>query len=100
MITFGLNYDVKSEFRDEFLRVTREALGAMDGVQGHRQTRLYEDVDEPNSFMIYSDWETKADFTAFLRSDGFKSVQAAGRDMLQKRPSHNIYTRGAMQDDA
>lgn len=100
MITFGLNYDVKPEFREEFERVTREALKAMEGVPGHRETRLYQDVDRPDSYMIYSDWETKADFTAFLRSDGFKQVQTMGREMLQERPRHNIYTRGAMQDDA
>lgn len=100
MITFGLNYDVKPEFTDEFERVSLQALQAMQGVPGHRETRLYRDVQRPNSYMIYSDWETKQHFTAFLRSDAFKKVQATGRDMLENRPRHNIYTRGAMQDEA
>lgn len=100
MITFGLNYDVKPEFREEFERISRETVRAMEGVKGHKETRLYQDVDQPDSYMIYSDWETKADFTAFLRSDVFKQVQTMSRDMLQDRPRHNIYTRGAMHDDA
>ena len=31
MITFGLNYDVKQEFVDEFVKVSRDVLKAMPG---------------------------------------------------------------------
>lgn len=96
MVTFGLNYDVKPEYVEEFMKISRAALEAMQGVEGHRETRLYQDVDRPNSYLIYSDWETKEAFAAFLRSDAFKQVQGAGREMLENPPRHNVYTKGPM----
>lgn len=97
MVTFGLNYDVKPGREKEFEEVTLKTIEAMQGVQGHRETRLYRDVTEPTSYMIYSDWETREDFMAFIQSEAFKSVQAGGRDMLSEPPRHNVYVKGAME---
>lgn len=97
MVTFGLNYDVKPEYVEEFMKISRAAVAAMQGVEGHKETRLYQDVDRPNSYLIYSDWETKEAFTAFMRSDAFKQVQSAGREMLENPPRHNVYAKGAMR---
>lgn len=96
MVTFGLNYDVKPGREEEFEQVTREAINLMETVSGHKETRLYRDVDRPNSYLIYSDWETREDFTAFLKSDAFKQAQTMGSDMLAAPPRHNVYVKGAM----
>lgn len=68
----------------------------MEGVKGHRETRLYRDVARPDSYLIYSDWETKEDFSAFMRSEAFKKVQTLGREILANPPRHNIYSKGPM----
>lgn len=99
MVTFGLNYDVKPGHGEEFEKVSRAALEAMKGVKGHRETRLYRDVDNPDSYLIYSDWETREDFSAFIRSDVFKQVQTLGREILARPPRHNVYTRGPVSGD-
>lgn len=91
MITFGLNYDVKSAHIDEFLEVCQNALKVIDTMDGHQQTRLFNDVNKPNSYLIYSDWDTQEHFSAFMRSPEFKSVQNMSRDMLEDRPKHQIY---------
>lgn len=96
MVTFGLNYDVKPGFGEEFERVTLESLELMKTVDGHRETRLYKDVNNPHSYLIYSDWETREAFAAFMRSDAFKQVQTLGRDILAGPPRHNVYTKGPM----
>lgn len=96
MVTFGLNYDVKPERVKEFESITNEALKLMKTLPGHTETRLYRDVHQPNSYLIYSAWETREQFAAFMRSDAFKQVQTAGRDMLTNPPRHNVYTRGPM----
>lgn len=95
LVTFGLNYDVKPGHTEEFERITRETLELMKGVEGHRETRLYRDVDSPESYLIYSDWETKEAFSAFIRSDAFKEVQSLGREILANPPRHNVYTKGS-----
>jgi len=91
MITFGLNYDVKAEFVEKFIQLSNETIKTMQDMKGHVKTSLYSNVQKPNSFMIYSEWETQEDFTAFMRSAEFKSVQTMGIEMLEGRPSHKVY---------
>ncbi len=54
MQTLGLNYDVKPEYVKEFQEYSLRVLDAMQGFDGHVETRLYADVARPNSMMIYS----------------------------------------------
>ena len=47
MQTLGLNYDVKPEYVDEFVEYSLQVLDAMQGFEGHIETRLYSDVAPP-----------------------------------------------------
>lgn len=91
MITFGLNYTVKQDRINEFLEITQKVLGLMDSLEGHVTTKLYNDVNKPNSYLIYSEWETQENFKAFMASDAFKNVQTMSVDMLESRPNHKVY---------
>jgi heme-degrading monooxygenase HmoA len=91
VITFGLNYDVKEEFKEQFIKISRDVLKAMPGMKGHVKTVLYSNVDDPDSFLIYSEWETNEDFKDFVTSQAFKDVQNMSIDMLKNRPKHQIY---------
>ena len=93
MLTFGLSYDVKPERQAEFEAITAAAVGLMQDMKGHRETRLFQDVHRRNSYMIYSDWDTREDFMAFLKSPEFAQAQTAGREMLETRPRHQVYER-------
>ncbi|GMV79541.1 MAG: hypothetical protein AMXMBFR7_07250 [Planctomycetota bacterium] len=96
MVTFGLNYDVKPEHLKTFEDYALKVLAAMQGMQGHLETRLYRDVQKPNSLMIYSNWDKPEDFRTFMASDAFKSAQNFGRDILAGPPKHPVYTPQAM----
>ena len=91
MITFGLNYDVKPEFVQNFVDIANSVLGVMDTFQGHVNTVLYSNYSKPNSFLMYSEWETNEDFKAFIGSQAFKDVQNMSVDMLEGRPKHKVY---------
>lgn len=91
MITFGLNYDVKAEFVDEFVGVSQKAIELIKTLDGHIQTTLYKDVANPNCFLIYSEWEQDQHFKDFVRSEAFKQVQTMTVDMLERRPKHTLY---------
>jgi len=91
MQTIGLNYDVRPERRDDFLSYARKVLAAMDGFEGHDETRLYIDDADANSLMIYSRWASMDNFRTFMGSDGFKQAMGDTKDMLTKRPSHTVY---------
>jgi len=91
MITFGLNYDVKDDYKSEFLNICNKVLELMPSMKGHINTRLYNDVNNPNSYLIYSEWETQEDFTNFVKSQEFKDVQNMSSHMLLNRPKHKVY---------
>ena len=88
MQTFGLNYDVKPDRTDEFKRTLMQLIEAMKGHDGHVETKLFSDVEQPNSMMIYSNWKTKAEFAEFVRSDTFQEALNKAREMLESRPTH------------
>lgn len=93
MITVGLYYEVLPgkgpEFRDKF----REVVAAMkQSVAGHKATFLYQQVDDPDSFAIISEWEDRASFLAFIRSEAFRQVTSWGREtVLRSAPRHKLY---------
>jgi quinol monooxygenase YgiN len=88
MQTFGLNYDVKPERVEEFKETLMELFAAMRASEGHVETRLFSDVEEPNYMMIYSNWKTKAEFADFVRSETFQAALADAVEMLRSKPSH------------
>ncbi|OLS20014.1 MAG: hypothetical protein HeimC3_42250 [Candidatus Heimdallarchaeota archaeon LC_3] len=95
-ITFGLGYDIKEEFVNEFMKTSKETLALMDTMQGHIKTYLYRDAFKPNSFLIYSEWSTNEDFTKFMTSKEFKEVQTLGEEMLEGPPRHTMYESRSM----
>ena len=96
MLTYGFHYDVKPQFRQEFLKISNAALTLMKTLPGHIMTKLMEDVNAPNSFMIYSEWESNEHFKAFMNSKEFKDDQTATVDMLTSKPKHQIYETKSM----
>jgi quinol monooxygenase YgiN len=88
MQTFGLNYDVKPDRTEEFKKTLMQLIDTMRSFDGHVETRLFSDVAQPNSMMIYSNWKTKAEFAEFVRSDAFKQALNDARPMLESRPTH------------
>ena len=88
MQTFGLNYDVKPERTEDFKKTLMQLIESMQSCDGHIETRLYSDVAQPNSMMIYSNWKTKAQFTDFVRSDTFEQARNDAVNMLESKPTH------------
>jgi quinol monooxygenase YgiN len=88
MQTFGLNYDVKPELVEEFKETLMQLIEAMRSHDGHLETRLFSDVERPNSMMIYSNWKTKAEFGTFVRSDTFQHALKEAVEMLESKPTH------------
>ena len=91
MITYGFSYDVKQQYRDQFIATANAAMKAMESLPGHVQTILFSNVNKPNSFLIYSEWETAEAMTKFMRSPEFKDVQNMSKDMLESQPRHKMY---------
>ena len=95
MTTIGMQYEVKPGKEEEFEKGFLAVLEVLRTLPGHVESRLYEDVASVGSYMIMSRWASKEAYSAFLRSEAFKSAVAWGKaEILRSRPTHRVY-----QDD-
>jgi len=94
MITVGMNYKVLPGKNELFANACRGVIKAMEGTEGHSVTHLYQDVDDPDSYLIVSDWADRTAFDAFVRSERFAKVTNWGAEqILADRPRHEIYEK-------
>ncbi len=92
MVTIGMNYKMipgkEKIFEDAFDKV----LEVMKDMEGHTQSFLYKDVNDPQSYLIVSDWSSEEAFNGFIRSDKFRNVTDWGaQNILAGRPTHTVY---------
>ena len=92
MVTIGMNYKVikgkEKIFEDAFDKVAK----ALHGVEGHTKSHVFRDVNDPQHYLIISQWSKKAAFDAFIASDTFKKTASWGKEeVLSDRPHHQIY---------
>lgn len=93
MVTVGMNYDVLPGKEEVFERAFKSVLGVMKESPGHTASHLYKDVDKANSYLIISDWNDKAAFDGFIKSEAFGKVTNWGKEqILAGRPKHQVYT--------
>jgi heme-degrading monooxygenase HmoA len=94
MITVGMNYKVIPGKGETFEKAFDAVLKAMAEMPAHRQSNLYRDVHDGNSYLIISEWDDKDAFDAFIKSEQFRRVADWGKEqILAGRPSHDIYQR-------
>src|SRR5687768_16160915 len=89
-----MNYLVRSGKEDAFTTAFRKVVDVMREMEGHRETRLYSELDNPRAFLIVSEWDDRKAFDAFIRSPRFASVVNWGKEeILEGRPRHEIYEK-------
>ncbi|MBI1862185.1 MAG: antibiotic biosynthesis monooxygenase [Deltaproteobacteria bacterium] len=96
MVTVGMNYNVLAGKEEVFERAFAQVIAALKDAPGHTDSHLYKDVAAPTSYLIVSEWNDKAAFDAFIRSESFAKVTNWGKEqILAGRPKHQIYTGSA-----
>jgi heme-degrading monooxygenase HmoA len=96
MVTFGLEYVVdpnQPEKEEKFVSAMRDAIKALGSTSGHMQTRFFRDVQRPNAYLVFSEWENRDAFRTFMQSDTFAAATALGREILTERPRHHTFAR-------
>ena len=91
MLTVGLYYDVVPGKEKEFELYFDEVKAQIEKVDGFMSVLLYQRVDKPGSYLIYSEWRDKDSFDAFIKSKEFSGAKSGGSQMLVGRPYHKIY---------
>ncbi|ACV11398.1 Chlorite dismutase [Halorhabdus utahensis DSM 12940] len=86
--TMGMFYQVKPDYREEFVDTfgaVGEKLAEMDG---HRGTALLVNDDDETDMFIASNWDAREDAMAFFRSEDFRETVEWGREVLADQPRH------------
>ena len=92
MITVGMNYSILEGKGELFESVFKKVLGIMQEIAGHKESFLYKDVSDHNSYLIISEWTDRAAFDGFIASERFKGVVNWGKEeVLAGRPKHEVY---------
>ncbi|MCH7702039.1 MAG: antibiotic biosynthesis monooxygenase [Planctomycetes bacterium] len=95
MVTVGMNYMILEGKEDAFETVFYKVLAIMEAMEGHKDSKLFHEVRDPQHYLIVSEWHTQDAFEAFTQSDKFKSVVNWGKEqVLATRPHHEIYGGG------
>jgi heme-degrading monooxygenase HmoA len=92
MITIGMNYQILPGKNEAFEKACNGVINAMADMDGHTKSFLFKDVNNPQSYLIMSDWSDRAAFDAFIASEQFRNVANWGKEqILAGRPSHNYF---------
>ena len=87
-----MNYKVIKGKEETFERAFNKVVHAMGGMEGHTESNMFRDINDPQHYLIISQWSKKAAFDAFIASDTFKNVANWGKEqILTDRPQHEVY---------
>lgn len=92
MITIGMNYKVIPGKGEAFEKMFNKVLVVMNDMGGHSKSFLYKDVNDGQSYLIASEWDSKDAFDTFMGSEEFRKVADWGKEsILAGRPEHKVY---------
>lgn len=89
-----MNYKIIPGKESVFEKAFNNVLNVMKEIEGHTSSFLFRDVNDPQSYLIVSDWSSEDAFNGFIRSEKFRNVADWGKEnILMGRPSHTVYKR-------
>ena len=86
--TMGMFYTVKPGHLEDFVETFDQVTDTLEGMAGHRESRLLANREQPEDMFIASQWDSREDAMEFFRSDAFGDTVSWGRDILSQRPRH------------
>lgn len=70
---------VPDEHADEFERRFGARAGQVDKVPGFREFKLLRPTDDREQWLVYTAWDDKASFDAWVDSDAFREAHSGDR---------------------
>jgi heme-degrading monooxygenase HmoA len=87
-----MNYKVLPGKEDNFERMFKSVMNSLQSVAGHGKSALYKDVNDLQSYLIVSEWDSEVAFNTFVESEKFRGVVNWGQEnILADRPVHTVY---------
>ena len=71
MITVANRIFVASEYAEQFEEAFRQRAGLVDGMPGFISNQVLRPVNPGDPYIVFTLWDTRKDFEAWIRSDAF-----------------------------
>lgn len=91
MIFVTLKMNVRPERRSDLLEIMRGMLEPVRVERGCLSYRLYEDVEDRNTFSLVEEWNTQNDLERHIRTDNHRRLMAL-MDLLNEQPELRFNT--------
>ncbi|MGD6815950.1 putative quinol monooxygenase [Metabacillus sp. 84] len=84
MISLEAYMNVKPEYREEFLDKVMHVVEQSSNEEGNISYRLYEEVNNPNHFVMLEQWKDQQSIDFHNQSEHFQTFFAAAKKVLAK----------------
>ena len=91
VILVTLRMIVRPERRSDLLKTMRGMLEPVRVERGCLSYRLYEDVEDRNTFILVEEWETQRDLESHIRTDHQRRLLSL-MDLLNRQPELQFNT--------
>lgn len=91
MIFVTLRMNVRPEKRSDLLETMRGMLEPARVERGCLSYRLYEDIEDRNTFALVEEWMTQDDLERHIRTDNHRRLMAL-MDLLSRQPELRFNT--------
>jgi quinol monooxygenase YgiN len=85
MAIFALKVDVIPRRRTEFVQTAAEIIERIQREDENIEARLYQDMADPDSLLILTEWKTPGSLERHMKSDYFKALRWAVSEMADSR---------------
>jgi quinol monooxygenase YgiN len=89
MIIASFSFEVRSDKRQEFVSALSQSVQAVRWSAGCLGCRLLTDCENPNAFLLMSEWDTSAFLNRYLASPHFQVLEGM-RFLLRDGPALSV----------
>ncbi len=82
---------IMADKREEFLKLINDIIPKVRMDSGNISYSLYEEINNPNSFLIFEEWKSKKSLNKFLETDANQTTEQKIRQISVKEPSFKIH---------
>lgn len=95
MVIIRVLLTIKPEAKETFLAAVQTLREEINAVEGCSHYAYYEQADQPNTYLLYEEWESKVHFEAYLESAHFAHANELLGDLMAGAPQ-SAYYEGAL----
>jgi quinol monooxygenase YgiN len=91
LVILAARFKIKPDKRDDFLALAEEAIALTQDEPGVISYNLFEDPNEPNSFIFFEQWKSRRSLDVHLEADYTARLLERFGDFVDDEPSTKVY---------